>query len=325
MSAIIDVEGLPVTDRVEFLRERMLTAPVPLQLDPHPESDIHVHSRVAELGCVHLLSTKASGADVVRSARLTRATPRHSALITVIESGTSVIDGDQGTVTLRAGDMAVCMTDEPYRLRFTDGTHRHTFQVSFDDLDRTPGAVYEQLGRVIHPDQATSAAVSAFLRSTARNAPRAPLAEQTSLEAPALALIRLLLTRVDAATTRGRESESRSLATRVDEYVRSRLEDPQLSIRSIATTFAISERYVYTILERRGIDLGALMRRHRLARAARMLEDPRAENATIATIAHHCGFADHAHFSRTFRGEFGMSPSEWRQRSRAVHKLPAQE
>ncbi|MFF3950157.1 helix-turn-helix domain-containing protein, partial [Streptomyces sp. NPDC001902] len=29
--------------------------------------------------------------------------------------------------------------------------------------------------------------------------------------------------------------------------------------------------------------------------------------------AHRWGFASHAHFSRTFRAVYGLSPAEWRQ------------
>ena len=36
---IIDLEELPITDSIDFLRDRMLNAPVPLALEPHAHAE----------------------------------------------------------------------------------------------------------------------------------------------------------------------------------------------------------------------------------------------------------------------------------------------
>ncbi|MDX2709753.1 helix-turn-helix domain-containing protein, partial [Streptomyces sp. PA03-6a] len=45
----------------------------------------------------------------------------------------------------------------------------------------------------------------------------------------------------------------------------------------------------------------------------RDLVRPELAGQTVAAIAHRWGFASHAHFSRTFRAVYGLSPAEWRQ------------
>jgi AraC-like DNA-binding protein len=45
------------------------------------------------------------------------------------------------------------------------------------------------------------------------------------------------------------------------------------------------------------------------------LRDP-ANRLTVTEIAYRFGFSDHAQFSRAFRGHFGMSPKELRDRAR---------
>lgn len=50
--------------------------------------------------------------------------------------------------------------------------------------------------------------------------------------------------------------------------------------------------------------------RQRLNRACDWLQ---AGNASLTQIAQACGFADSAHFSRSFRQRHGVSPSEWRR------------
>lgn len=49
--------------------------------------------------------------------------------------------------------------------------------------------------------------------------------------------------------------------------------------------------------------------------AARLLRDPVGRGMTIADIAYRAGFADHAHFSRSFRSAYDTAPSDWRQGS----------
>jgi AraC family transcriptional regulator len=55
---------------------------------------------------------------------------------------------------------------------------------------------------------------------------------------------------------------------------------------------------------------GAVARRARLERAA--VELLGGENS-VASVAHGAGFADHSHFCRQFRREFGVTPSRYRE------------
>lgn len=313
MSAQLDLEGLPVTASIEFLLDRMLKAPVPLALEPHPNSDVIARTRVADLGSVHLLSTKSEGADIIRTPRLARDSARPSLMVSVVDNGTGTVIRGEHVMTLHPGDIGLYLTDEPYRLAFSPGAVRHTYQIHLEELALSRQFLADQLPNAIHPDRAPTAAVAAYLRSTARHAPAASAAEQAALHRPTVDLIRLLLTRPLAETPVGRQAAAASLATRIEEHVTSRLSDPELSARSIAASFSISERYVYSILARRGIDLGDLIRTHRLQQAIRMLEDPHVAGIRIAAVAYRCGFSDHAHFSRAFRAHFGITPSEWRR------------
>jgi AraC-like DNA-binding protein len=50
----------------------------------------------------------------------------------------------------------------------------------------------------------------------------------------------------------------------------------------------------------------------RLARAYRLLGDPRCADHTVSAIAFAAGFGDLSYFNRSFRRTFGASPTEVR-------------
>jgi AraC-like DNA-binding protein len=56
----------------------------------------------------------------------------------------------------------------------------------------------------------------------------------------------------------------------------------------------------------------------RLARAHRMLIDPRCDGEKISTVAYDCGFGDVSYFNRVFRRSYGAAPSDVRAQARQV-------
>ena len=52
--------------------------------------------------------------------------------------------------------------------------------------------------------------------------------------------------------------------------------------------------------------------KQRLARARRLLSDPRREGEKISVIAWDSGFGDVSYFNRAFRRRYGLAPSDVR-------------
>jgi AraC-like DNA-binding protein len=87
--------------------------------------------------------------------------------------------------------------------------------------------------------------------------------------------------------------------------------DPDL----IASACGISTRYLHELFRDTKQTIGQWIRDQRLDACHAQLRDP-ANRLTVTEIAYRFGFSDHAQFSRTFRGHFGMSPKELRDRAR---------
>jgi transcriptional regulator GlxA family with amidase domain len=86
-----------------------------------------------------------------------------------------------------------------------------------------------------------------------------------------------------------------------------------LTTDAIAGRLNLSKRQLERLFAREtGQSLQRLYRSMRLEYGRWLLQG---RDNSITTIADECGFADTAHFSRAFRAEFGMAPSEARERA----------
>jgi AraC family transcriptional regulator len=83
-------------------------------------------------------------------------------------------------------------------------------------------------------------------------------------------------------------------------------------LAEIATEVGIHPVHLARVFRRRyGCSIGEYARRLKVERAAEALRDTR---LPIGRLAHRLGYADHSHFSRSFRRATGFSPSEYRRR-----------
>jgi len=97
---------------------------------------------------------------------------------------------------------------------------------------------------------------------------------------------------------------------RVRQAVRRHLRTPTLEAKTLARLVGMSRSSLYRLFE----DTGGVARhiqRERLLEAHAVLTNP-ANSQSISAIAEDLCFADASSFSRTFKREFGHSPSETR-------------
>ena len=111
------------------------------------------------------------------------------------------------------------------------------------------------------------------------------------------------------ATQRGySEARLRLLQTEVLD----RLHDSNLTIASIALSIGLSPKQVQRLFERSGMTFTEFVLEQRLLSARRLLSSPNGHHGKIGTVAYSVGFGDLSYLNRTFRGRFGVTPSEWR-------------
>lgn len=85
----------------------------------------------------------------------------------------------------------------------------------------------------------------------------------------------------------------------------------QVTLRSLAERYRVSERTIDRQLKKRQMQFRDLARQVRLERACDLLALP---GATVAQVALQLGFSDAANFTRAFKRERGLAPSEYQAR-----------
>ena len=109
-----------------------------------------------------------------------------------------------------------------------------------------------------------------------------------------------------------RAAASRTSVRRVMELIDAGFSQP-LPLSSIAASVGLHPTHLARSFKAAtGLTIGAYIRQRRRERAeVLLLEDP---SLGISRIAAESGFADHAHMTRTFKADVGVTPSQYRAR-----------
>ena len=135
------------------------------------------------------------------------------------------------------------------------------------------------------------------------------------LAAQALDLIALTLTVGDTMPTLS--SPRSTTLIRLKSMIDARINDAALRPADVAAAAGISVRYANALLAEENTSVERYILQRRLEQCRRALEDPLQSHRMIGDIAFSWGFSDLSHFSRRFRAQFGMTPSELRRSRQA--------
>ena len=181
---------------------------------------------------------------------------------------------------------------------------RDSFQAIAPLLDATRGmALNTSQGRLL----------ADYILLLERNLPNLTPEDGSRLPSAIQAMVGACLApSVDRLAVAGRQIDL-TLMERVRRAVRRNLRSPLLGPDKLCREAATSRSQLYRLLEGEG-GVARYIQRRRLSESFAILCDT-SNNFSIAAIAETLCFADASNFSRAFRREFGMSPSEVRTAS----------
>ena len=128
--------------------------------------------------------------------------------------------------------------------------------------------------------------------------------------------VRGVFSATSAALIGATHHDERALSIRyleqVQQYILNNLHDSSLSVEKIAKSQRISVRYLHKLFENTDSSVSGYISRLRLSRCKEALVDPRNRGIHVMEIANLWGYADASVFSRSFRREYGISPTQFR-------------
>jgi AraC-like DNA-binding protein len=224
-----------------------------------------------------------------------------------VRKGVELVRESGREVTLTAGDIVLWDGWQPTEVEVVEPFLKRTLIFPRDRVL----SVCPRLADVdALPPLGQSAPARLLARYVDALAVELPALDEAAATAAADAALELLRGAVEPSVPSTRAAKREALRANVRRYVREQLQDPALCPESIARAHAISVRALHALFEDSGESVAGLVRHERLRRCLEDLERP--SGGSVTEIAFRWGFRDAAHFSRVFKREFGLTPSEAR-------------
>jgi AraC-like DNA-binding protein len=306
----LDTSALPPSDRAEAIRLAAWERVMPVEIH-HPDSqDVHASMAITDVGPMNVCTVASSATTLRRTSRLARSSPQPRVGIGLQVRGVSVVAQGGREAVLHPGDVAVYDTTSPYTIHSRTGIDQHFFCIPTAELALPVDAIRHVAALRFPRDDPVVELTRTYLARLAGSQMVTGPSALDALAVPSVELVRAMIASQLGDGAPKAAVLDATLDTRILQYVRTHLADPDLDARRIAKAHNISVRQLYVVLAQAGISLGDWVREQRLEGARRDLT--RQRSLPISTVARRWGFVDPSHFGRAFKRAYGSTPREWR-------------
>lgn len=235
--------------------------------------------------------------------------------------GRSVIRQSDGMAVLNPSDMVLLSPDQPCEFINKGVIRQLSFRIKETILREKLGDKAMPILTPIRGDSGVGALLSALLTQIHSRSGdlRVQTVESMSLPIAVASLLTAALETTEAAERNVCDRNDAISTMTVLQYVDTNLRNSNLSPAYIAKALGCSARHVHRAFEGTGTTATSYIRERRLIGSSEELSDPQYAHDSISDIAFRWGFSDISHFSRSFRSQFGVPPSEFRATSFTLH------
>lgn len=301
-------------------RAAALSAAVPVELRCSDPTDFSTRVTIGALGpvAVEAIATRCRSAlEFHRTPSLIRRSDTGAYRLVLNVRAHRAINHNGHEAVLGPGDLAFYDTSRPFDGHRAGSENRtELVMVTFPrDRLQLPSHLIEKVcGVRLSGTTGTGALVAGVLPQVVRDLDRYQPQERMRLSAVLVDLVVSLLAH-ELATDQpaGRDAAVRTLMVRVQAFIRQRLGDPALSPDQVAAAHGVSTRHLQRLFQVHGLTVAGWIRAQRLERCRRDLGDPLLAALPVQAVGARWGLTDAAHFSRSFRSVYGISPVAFRR------------
>jgi AraC-like DNA-binding protein len=276
-----------------------------------PDLGFGGQSEVWKLNGMALVSVSAPPLRAIRPKSLIRRDPTDHWVITIGQAATSLmLENDQISIAagmpfvLSLGDSFVSQRDQDSRLQLNIA--RDKFSGISMTLDAARGrAVSTPLGFML----------AEYIRLLERQLPALTDEEAHNLPQAIAGMVAACIAPSNDRMTAAREQMSATLKDKARRCILQNLRSHRLGAEMLRRELGMSRSGLYRLLESEG-GVAQYIQRLRLLESLAQLTDP-SNKKPIAVIADELGLIDPSSFSRAFRRQFGVSPTDAREAAKA--------
>ena len=224
--------------------------------------------------------------------------------------GREVIRQDDREATLAPGDFVLWDSERAMEFRVLAPLHKLTLLVPKPRLQAVLGDAERYAGSVVPGSLPAGGMAADVLRRLARGFATIEDGAAGAVIDPVLGLIAaaLMAGRPVPQPTGGHAESFRRFCQDIERN----LGDVTLTPSRIAAAQGVSLRYLHLVFAEQGVSVGRWIRQRRLWHCHREVMQA-GPGRTLTEIAFRWGFNDMAHFSRAFKAQYGVPPSELRR------------
>jgi AraC-like DNA-binding protein len=305
---------VPQSERTAYWLDMICAMYVHLDCDGPDEQELFGDISFNRLGSLDLTQLRSNAQRIRRTEAKIRQGGEDCLLIQIQREGRCLVRQDGRQAVVSPGDFVLYDSSRPYELNFQDRHHdvfvmrlaRAQFKVHISNLEELTAMTLSSQDAAGH---LLLSMVETLRRDIAKLQPSSALGVSEAITSIVAAGLRGL----PGANVRKLSNLHAYHLARIRAYVRDHLRDPELSVQSIALALQISSDHLSRVFRSEPIPLSRWIWKMRLDAIRRDLANPRLREQSVSDIAFSWGFNNAAHFSRSFRDEYQMTPREWRE------------
>jgi AraC-like DNA-binding protein len=230
--------------------------------------------------------------------------------LSFITSGYEVLDGGGRQLTLESGDIATWHSTRTSTFVSAKPVQKLSIYVPEASMERILVSPARYAGLYLKHNSGITSLLASYLAGLCSNFAMKDDRTETDIEDVTLNLIGAAIA---APKKEAGTSPRLALWERATVFIDRNLENPELKPLDIANALGMSLRGLHLLFAEQNHTVAGWIRSRRLEYCRAELAKSRA-GQTVMEVAFRWGFNDAAHFSRTFKAYYGLSPRSFQQK-----------
>jgi AraC-like DNA-binding protein len=314
MPALLTTDSIARSDRVDWWRDRVKDLfGAEYRIEPDGDAPFRVGVEMECAEPLTLLKIRGSA----HHARGQSDSGNDSKLLVHLQiEGHCTVRAEGKETLLEPGSLSLFPVRESTDLNFHDAYHQVCAVLPVAALNSTCPDWARHMATRIPTDRGMAAVLADHLRSLAEHPDALGRCGSSTIVSLTIGLIGATLHDLHGESAKDVSTLRTYHLERIRHFALLHLANPALDVNFVASGVGLSARYIHRLFQNEAVSLMQWILKERLYRCHAELNRGMKPARSICHLAYSWGFNDQAHFTHSFRRQFGVSPSDVRNSGR---------